>query len=40
MRIIVEDSANYYYVGFVTKEGKTRAYLVDGASGKVLAERK
>ncbi|MBO5925967.1 MAG: hypothetical protein J6Q38_00190 [Clostridia bacterium] len=39
VRIISDNSKNYYYVGFVTKEGNTFAYLVDGESCKVLAKK-
>lgn len=39
VRILTEGESVYYYVGVVGKEGKTLAYLVDGASGKILAER-
>lgn len=39
LRILVEGNRPYYYVSAVEKSGKTLAFLVDGLSGEVLAER-
>lgn len=38
VRIMADKTRNYYYVGFVTKDG-TYAYLVDGKTGEVLAKK-
>lgn len=38
LRLICEDEP-YYYVGLITKDGKTRAYLLTADTGKVLAKR-
>ncbi len=38
VRIMGDGRRNYYYVGFVSKQG-TYAYLVDGKTGNVLARR-
>ncbi len=39
IRIISDNLKNYYYVGFATKSGDIYAYLVDGATGEVLAKK-
>lgn len=39
-RLIVSDDKNYYYIGLITKTGEIYAYLLDGESGKILAEKK
>lgn len=39
LRLICENDRNYYYVGFATAEGLKKAYLIDGESGAVLAEK-
>lgn len=39
IRIMPGGERNYYYVGLVTKDGNTTAYLVDGTSGEVLAKK-
>ena len=38
LRLICEDEP-YYYVGLITKDGKTRSYLLTADTGKVLAKR-
>ena len=38
VRIMADGTRNYYYVGFVTKDG-TYAYLIDGKTGEVLAKK-
>ncbi len=40
VRILTEGESVYYYVAIIGKDGKSFTYLVDGASGKILAERK
>ena len=37
VRLLRNDNKNYYYVGFVSKNNKTIAYLVDGESAEILA---
>lgn len=37
-RIMADKDRNYYYIGFITKNG-TYAYLVDGKTGEVLARK-
>ncbi len=39
VRVLTEGESVYYYVTIIGKEGKSYTYLVDGASGKILAER-
>lgn len=39
VRVLTEGESVYYYVAIIGKEGKSYSYLVDGASGKILAER-
>lgn len=39
LRIILEEDRLYYYVSLIDKTGKTLAYLVDGASGEILASK-
>ena len=38
LRLISDDSP-YYYIGFIEKSGKTRAYLLTSDTGRVLAKR-
>lgn len=38
LRLLYED-APYYYVGVVSKGGKTTAFLLNGKTGKLLAKR-
>ncbi len=38
VRIMADKERNYYYVGFVSKNG-TYAYLIDGRTGEVLAKK-
>ena len=38
LRLIYEDSP-YYYVGVIDRNGKTNAFLINAASGKILAKR-
>ena len=38
LRLICEDEP-YYYVGLITKDGKTRSFLLTADTGKVLAKR-
>ena len=40
IRLLCENDRNYYYVGFIIKSGLKQAYLIDGKSGEVLAEKK
>ena len=39
IRLIAEGDKNYYYIGLVDKDGKIKAFLIDGLSGEVLAKR-
>ncbi|MBE5744368.1 MAG: hypothetical protein E7358_06660 [Clostridiales bacterium] len=39
IRLLSEGDSVYYYVAIIAKEGKSFTYLIDGASGKILAER-
>ena len=39
VRLICDGGKCYYYVGVADREGDTKAYLVDGESGSVIAER-
>ncbi|MBO7214914.1 MAG: hypothetical protein J6V66_05405 [Clostridia bacterium] len=39
VRIISEGESVYYYVAIIDKTGKESAYLVDGYSGEILAEK-
>lgn len=39
IRLLCENDRNYYYVGFVCDEGLKRAYLINGKTGEVLAEK-
>lgn len=39
IRLLAEKSNNYYYVGFVAKNGEKIAVLLDGETGEVLAEK-
>ncbi len=39
VRLIAEEGKNYYYIGLVQKDGKIKAFLVDGKEGKILAQR-
>lgn len=38
LRLIYEDSP-YYYVGVISRDGKTHAFLINAKTGKVLAKR-
>lgn len=40
VRLLCENDKNYFYIGFVDKSGLKEAYLIDGISGEVLAEKK
>lgn len=40
VRLLCENGRNYYYVGFILKDGLKLAYLLDGKSGEILAEKK
>ena len=40
MRIIVKKEKPYWYIGLINQDGTTKALLVDGFSGEVLAIRK
>lgn len=40
IRLLCENDRNYYYVGYILESGLKAAYLIDGASGEVLAEKK
>ena len=37
MRIIVKDGAPYWYLGLIDSNGKTKALLIDGTNGNILA---
>ena len=39
IRLLCEKGRNYYYVGFICEKGLKRAYLIDGESGEVIAEK-
>ena len=39
VRVIPENEVNYYYVGIVDQNGNVKAFLVDGKTLKILAER-
>ncbi len=39
LRLIAEGERGYYYVSITDKNSKTIAYLVDGASGEILASK-
>lgn len=39
VRLLAEKNNNYYYVGFVAKNGEKIAVLLDGETGEVLAEK-
>lgn len=39
VRLIAEENKNYYYVGLVQKDGKIKAFLLDGSTGEILAKR-
>ena len=39
VRPLADDGKCYYYVGVIDREGNTKAYLVDGEKGSVIAER-
>ncbi|MBQ7408219.1 MAG: hypothetical protein IJW13_02985 [Clostridia bacterium] len=39
VRLLNQDSNNYYYVGFVTAEGLKQAYLIDAKTGNVIAQK-
>ena len=36
---LLHDEKCYYYVGICNREGKINSYLVDGESGRIIAER-
>lgn len=40
VRLLCENGRNYYYVGFILSDGLKQAYLLDGKSGEILAEKK
>ncbi len=40
VRLIADEGKCYYYVGVTDREGNTYAYLVDGETANVIAERK
>ena len=40
VRIVIRDNKGYWYVGLIGKDGITKALLVDGKTGEVLAVRK
>ncbi len=39
IRLISDNTKNYYYVGFSEKSGKIYAYLVDAKTGEILAKK-
>ena len=39
VRLLADGGKCYYYVGVTDRDGNTRAYLVDGESGNIIAER-
>lgn len=39
VRIMPDGERNFYYVGFALKNGDTKAYLIDGKSGEILAKK-
>lgn len=39
LRVIRSAEKNYYYVGVVDREKKTRSFLLDGENGRILAAR-
>ena len=40
VRLLADEGKCYYYVGVIDRSGNTSAYLVDGESGNIIAERK
>lgn len=40
IRLLCESGRNYYYVGFILQDGLKLAYLLDGTTGEILAEKK
>ena len=40
IRLLSENDVNYYYIGFIDDKGLKVAYLIDGKSGEVIAEKK
>lgn len=40
LRLLCEGERNYYYVGFILKEGPALAYLIDGKTCEIIAEKK
>ncbi|MBR4420244.1 MAG: hypothetical protein IKT32_05125 [Clostridia bacterium] len=39
IRLLCENDKNFYYVGFICEEGLKRAYLIDGKTGEIIAEK-
>ena len=39
VRLLCENDKNYYYVGFVCEEGLKQAYLIDGKTCQIIAEK-
>lgn len=39
IRLLSDSDKNYYYVGLVSSDGKTNAYLVDALSGNTIAKK-
>lgn len=39
IRLLCENGKNYYYVGFICDKGLKKAYLIDGVTGEVIAEK-
>ena len=37
--LLCENGKNYYYVGFICDKGLKKAYLIDGVTGEVIAEK-
>lgn len=40
LRLLCEGERNYYYVGFILKNGLALAYLIDGKTCEIIAEKK
>ena len=39
IRLLCENGKNYYYVGFICDKGLKKAYLIEGSTGEVIAEK-
>ncbi len=39
IRLLCENGKNYYYVGFICDKGLKKAYLIEGSTGEVVAEK-